>query len=172
MNFCTRFGHIITTFCTLTPVQKRPHRARRPRLSFACPPPALPRCLWAVRRPPTACTGLGCFLLLDTAEHLLHARGSGDVHRRHGRSGGLRQVVAAAAFGRTHQPALSTSAVQAAASAHRCGHALAFCALGAPRARVRARETACVQASIRLALSERSIDAQRDPGHAARSPAA
>jgi len=164
MNFCTRFGHIITTFCTLTPAQKRPHRARRPRLSFACPPPALPRCLWAVRRPPTACTGLGCFLLLDTAEHLLHARAAAAACTA--------DTVAAAAFGRTHQPALSTSAVQAAASAHRCGHALAFCALGAPRARVRARETACVPASIRLALSERSIDAQRDPGHAARSPAA
>ena len=38
--------------------------------------------------------------------------------------------------GRTHQPALNTSAVQAAASAHRSGHALAFCALSAHRARV------------------------------------
>ena len=36
--------------------------------------------------------------------------------------------------GQPHQPALSTSAVQAAANAHRCGHALAFCALFAPRA--------------------------------------
>ena len=31
---------------------------------------------------------------------------------------------------------MNTSVVQAAASAHRCGHALAFCALSAPRARV------------------------------------
>ena len=38
--------------------------------------------------------------------------------------------------GRTHQRTINTSVVQAAASAHRCGHALAFCALSAPRARV------------------------------------
>ena len=38
--------------------------------------------------------------------------------------------------GRTHQRTIDTSVVQAAASAHRCGHALAFCALSAPRARV------------------------------------
>ena len=37
--------------------------------------------------------------------------------------------------GRTHQRTIDTSVVQAAASAHRCGHALAFCALSAPRAR-------------------------------------
>ena len=38
--------------------------------------------------------------------------------------------------GRTHQRTINTSGVQTAASAHRCGHALAFCALSAPRARV------------------------------------
>jgi hypothetical protein len=38
--------------------------------------------------------------------------------------------------GRTHQRTINTSAVQAAVSAHRCGRALAFCALSAPRARV------------------------------------
>ena len=34
--------------------------------------------------------------------------------------------------GRTHQRTINTSGVQTAASAHRCGHALAFCALSAP----------------------------------------
>ena len=38
--------------------------------------------------------------------------------------------------GRTHQRTINTSVVQAAVSAHRCGRALAFCALSAPRARV------------------------------------
>ena len=58
------------------------------------------------------------------------------VHAQGARSGRLSRANARADRGRTHQPALNTSAVQAAASAHRCGHALASCALSAPRARV------------------------------------
>ena len=54
------------------------------------------------------------------------------VHAQGARSGRLSRANARADRGRTHQPALNTSAVQAAASAHRCGHALAFCALSAP----------------------------------------
>ena len=52
------------------------------------------------------------------------------------RFGRLSRTNERADRGRTHQPALNTSAVQAAASAHRSGHALAFCALSAHRARV------------------------------------
>ena len=70
----------------------------------------------------------------------------GDAHRflcmhrvRELRFGRLSRANERADRGRTHQPALNTSAVQAAASAHRCGHALAFCALSAPRPVWRAR---------------------------------
>ena len=58
------------------------------------------------------------------------------VHAQGARSGRLSRANARADRGRTHQPALNTSAVQAASSAHRSGHALAFCALSAHRARV------------------------------------
>ena len=59
------------------------------------------------------------------------------VHARVARSrrfGRLSRANERADRGRTHQPALSTSTVQAAASAHSCGHALAFCAPHAAKA--------------------------------------
>ena len=58
------------------------------------------------------------------------------VHAQGARSGRLSRANASADRGRTHQRTINTSVVQAAASAHRCGHALASCAISAPRARV------------------------------------
>ena len=52
------------------------------------------------------------------------------------RFGRLSRTNERADRGRTHQRTINTAVVQATASAHRCGHALAFCALSAPRARV------------------------------------
>jgi len=61
----------------------------------------------------------------------VHAQGA-----RSWRFGRLSRSNECADRGRAHQPALSTSSVQAAASAHRCDHALAFCT---PSARVQLR---------------------------------